>query len=306
MTYYLIDTENVACRWAQFAEKAGTDDVFILFYSKNVGAVSMKLFGPACLRGIRFSFVECHVGPSAMDFQMATELGRLVTLHPDDGYVVVSGDTGFDVVVKYWLARGVRISRECPEVAPKATKAATDKEAPEKTAPGDGPASDAGNAVAVEYHDRLRDLGLAGADLDAALDILTVAMRRPEKDRRMEAYGLFRKRYGKKEGLARYRTVKALVADIAARGPFPPAVPEAPGPAPSPAGKPTADRPGTLDEAVAALGIELSDAQRTKLRNMFRHAKGTKNGRKIYRTQLADSFGAPKGTKIFLATQALL
>ena len=54
MKYWLVDTENVAKSWQPFAERAESGDVFILFYSKNVGPVSMSLFGPACLKGVRF------------------------------------------------------------------------------------------------------------------------------------------------------------------------------------------------------------------------------------------------------------
>ena len=289
MKYYLVDTENVARHWVQYAEEADAGDIFLLFYSKNVGAVSMSLFGPACLRGVRFSFIECYVGPSAMDFQIATELGHLVTLHPDDAYVIISKDKGFDPVVRYWRDRGIRISREAPAAVL------------------------ASGGVAVEYQTRLAALGITGPDLRTATDILILAMRLPEKKRRTDVYTRFLKHYGRQDGLSRYNTVKHLAADIAAHGPFPPAVPETASasgaerqPSDNPADRKTAGRPGTLGEAISALDIKLSGKQLEKLSNIFRNAYKLKNSKTIYKEQLSQSFGSSEGTRIFEATEFLL
>ena len=77
LTYYLVDTENVAQRWIRTVADAAPGDTFLLFYSHNVGTVNMSAFGPGCLRGIRFEFIGCAVGSNAIDFQICTELGRL-------------------------------------------------------------------------------------------------------------------------------------------------------------------------------------------------------------------------------------
>lgn len=300
MTYYLVDTENVARRWTQYTEKAEAGDIFLMFYSKNVGAVSMGLFGPAYMRGVQFGFIECHVGPSSMDFQMATELGRLIALHPDAEFSIISKDTGFDPVVMYWRDRGIRISREEPEIIPaKAAAAAALAPAPEPIAPPD-PTAVPEPTVAKEYKTRLGALGLTESDLCVATGILMAAMRQPEKNRRTDAYNRFLKRYGAQDGLSRYRVVKDLVADIAVHGPFPQARTD------NQTEDGTAELPRTLNEAVSVLDIEFSSKQLEKLSNMFQHASRMSNKKGIYRKQLSESFGVSQGTEIFKATEFLL
>ena len=323
MKYYLVDTENVATRWTQCAEKAEPGDMFILFYSKNVGAVSMGLFGPACLRGIRFDFVECHVGPNALDFQLATELGRLVALHPEAGFSIVSRDAGFDPVVKYWRDRGVGISREGPAVGPAAkpevSRAAADSQADPVPGQPAGPVPDQPENPAAphvhtaqhEYQKRLQAVGLAGSDLHVAMGIITAAMRQPAKRRRIDACNRFRQRYGTQDGLSRYNALKELIADIAANGPFPPDAAGTAGAsgaeqAPPPPADGSAGNPGPLDEAISGLGITLTAKQHEKLSNMIRHARKTQNKQGVYRKQLKESFGTSKGDRIFEATEYLL
>ena len=170
----------------------------MLFYSKNVGPVSMSLFGAACMKGVRFDFVECRVGANAMDFQLVTELGRLIAIHPEEHFVILSKDCGYDVVVRYWQDRGIYIKREPLFV-----------NTPERT-------------VQHEYEARLSGLGLMGKELYVAADILMRAMQLPQSERKITAYNSFQKHYGAKEGQDQYRVVKDLVKDLTMHGPFPP------------------------------------------------------------------------------------
>lgn len=197
LTYYLVDTENVANGWQPFAEDAQAGDVFILFYSKNVAPVSMSLFGAASMRGVRFDFVECRVGTNAMDFQLVTELGRLVAIHPGDEFVILSKDHGYDVVVRYWQDRNIGVKRESLFL-----------NTPER-------------AVRYEYESLLSGLGLMGKELHVAVDIFMQAMKLPQNERKIKTYNSFQKHYGAKEGRERYRVVKDLVKDLAIHGPFP-------------------------------------------------------------------------------------
>ena len=230
MTYYLVDTGNVAQRWTASVAKAETGDVFLLFYSHNVGAVSMSAFGPGCLKGVRFEFVGCSVGTNAMDFQICTELGRLVALHPDAAFRILSGDGGFDAVVHYWEDRGVNVRREPLSISKDA----------------DGELS-----VRNMYKGMLREIGLTGDDQAVAAGILVAAMRLPQNERKLNALNRFTKRYGAEEGRARYAQVKDLVRHISMEGPFPP--PEAKdGKDAIPAMKPAAKKPGRPAKPVPA------------------------------------------------------
>ena len=248
MKCYLVDTENMAQRWAQYIDEAGDGDLFVLFYSKNVGPVSMRLFGPACMKGIRFSFIECHVGSNAMDFQLVTELGRMVALRPADEYTIVSADAGYDPVVRYWRDRGISVARKAP--ATPSAKPAKPDNVQQSARPGPSKAhpqlaqdavreylerKEAKSTPAVaalsekevraEYKTRLKAVGVEGGDADVAVGILIAAMRRKPQQRRTDAYNRFTKRYGAKDGLIRYRAIRPVVSDIIVRGPFPPTDP---------------------------------------------------------------------------------
>ncbi len=50
-------------------------------------------------------FIHCDNGTdNALDFQLSTYLGSLTVKNPDDNLIIVTRDTGFDVVVKFWAA----------------------------------------------------------------------------------------------------------------------------------------------------------------------------------------------------------
>ena len=57
------------------------------------------------------SFIECCEGSNALDFQLCTELGWRVHQDPEREFVVVTNDTGFDAVIKYWKQRHLAVRR---------------------------------------------------------------------------------------------------------------------------------------------------------------------------------------------------
>lgn len=109
---------------------------------------------------------------------------RSLADYPDAEFSIVSKDTGFDPVVMYWQDRGIRISREEPEIAPAKTAAAAalapvpePTVLPELTAVPEPAAAleltaSPDPTVAKEYKTRLGALGLTGADLCVATGIL--------------------------------------------------------------------------------------------------------------------------------------
>lgn len=61
--------------------------------------------------------------PNALDFQLATELGRLAERHGTGcAFHIVSNDKGFDCLSPYWAERGCRVDRVGVDLEkPKAT-----------------------------------------------------------------------------------------------------------------------------------------------------------------------------------------
>lgn len=131
---YLVDMENVALRWVFYLQTATAEDEFLLFYSKNTTCsltfpvVQMLFDSEAKIRCI-----PCYVGENAMDFQLCSELGFCIAGNKATKYAIVSGDTGYDPVVKHWQDMGVFVERMVPggdskeiidAMTPDATKAA--------------------------------------------------------------------------------------------------------------------------------------------------------------------------------------
>lgn len=313
LTYYLVDTENVAQRWIRTVADAAPGDIFLLFYSHNVGAVNISAFGPGCLRGIRFEFIGRSVGSNAMDFQICTELGRLVALHPGDSFCILSGDGGFDAVVRYWRDRNVDVRREAPAI-------------PEE--------HDLERSVRDVYKTMLRDAGVTGDDLAVAAGILVAAMRLPQNERKLNTLNRFTARYGAEDGRSRYNQIKDVVKHISVEGPFPEGMPRADvaeasgvddGQSPKTqdpklgksgqsapgtkgearAAKPAAEAPKRLSDKVKAVVPNLNAKEAVHITNIVNRAK-QKGDASILRKGLESSYGPNRSKMLYALTVGLL
>ena len=254
MTYFLADTENIADRWYSSALDADPGDVFLLFYSDSgKKRQSYDIFTRASLQGVNFRFVKCYnKRENALDFQLTAYLGILFASHPNDRFVILSRDEGFDPAVLFLQDLGADVRRFAPPVRtviPAPALARTYDEAvlpadPASATPSSGslpddtpavlpvPKSEArqfidslpscDRGVAGYYEKGLLKLGVTGErDLAEAVEVLYEAMKAPPSARKAATYRAFLRRYGIKDGQARYRPIKDFVAGIAANGPVP-------------------------------------------------------------------------------------
>ena len=83
-------------------------------------------------------WIKCFEGQNALDFQLVTELGSCLSQNGSREYIIVSNDTGYDAVVRYWQQKGCSVRRikgtDCEKGAPeerrqeeKAEKAVSEK-----------------------------------------------------------------------------------------------------------------------------------------------------------------------------------
>ena len=56
--------------------------------------------------------ILCYAGKNGLDFQMVSYLGYLIKTAPKSEYIIVSNDTGFDAVVKFWSDREIEVCRK--------------------------------------------------------------------------------------------------------------------------------------------------------------------------------------------------
>lgn len=115
MKSYFVDVENVAT--------LGFIDLHNLSKSTTVYYfVSDKCYRPSYTEIESLIKAKCKVefihsvlqGANALDFQLSTYIGNLIGRRGESSkheYIIVSGDKGYDAIVKYWQQFDVNISR---------------------------------------------------------------------------------------------------------------------------------------------------------------------------------------------------
>lgn len=126
-TYYLIDFENVRSGGLSGSESLKKTDHIIIFFTHNAGKIDMNALmntGDADI-----SYVEVPVGKQSADFHICSYLGYLAGKNEGKGFkvVIVSKDTGFDLVLPYWNKKpGIEVKR-LKQVSEKVKKENKDK-----------------------------------------------------------------------------------------------------------------------------------------------------------------------------------
>ena len=117
MSTYLIDTENVATAWLPIAKTAQRQDRIVLFYTDAVHHQNLTIPELAELsRSVcHIDAIYCFCGNNALDFQLVSELGRMIAKRPAEHYFILSRDTGYDSVTAYWNQQNIHVTRIEPE-----------------------------------------------------------------------------------------------------------------------------------------------------------------------------------------------
>lgn len=108
---YFVDSENVGDNWISLLDTVAEDDEILIFYTAKSPHMSYKNLIILKNSPKEVSFIECCEGNNALDFQLCTELGYRVNNIGDGEYIIVTNDTGFDAVVKYWKNKQVAVKR---------------------------------------------------------------------------------------------------------------------------------------------------------------------------------------------------
>jgi hypothetical protein len=84
------------------------------------GFPSTRACGSSSALGIAIEWIQIDGnGPNALDFHIACHLGEGIARTPQTEFVIVSRDTGFDPLLRYMKARGLRCRREAPAATAK-------------------------------------------------------------------------------------------------------------------------------------------------------------------------------------------
>lgn len=120
---YLIDSENINDVWVELLQVLEDGDEILVFYTDK--SAHMGYDRIVCLmeqkRGA-VHWIKCFEGQNALDFQLVTELGSCLSQNGSREYIIVSNDTGYDAVVRYWQHKGCSVRRikgtDCEKGAP--------------------------------------------------------------------------------------------------------------------------------------------------------------------------------------------
>lgn len=121
---YLVDSENIGSGWSQLLASMTEADRMFVFYTDKSPYISYENL----LQVIAYCnipvFLKCYEGKNALDFQLVSELGFKLCESPEDEFIIVSDDYGYDAAVKYWAERNYNVCR----IGKKLCKPATPKQ----------------------------------------------------------------------------------------------------------------------------------------------------------------------------------
>lgn len=108
---YLVDTENVGAVWKYLFQFATNTDDILLFYTENTPFLSYNDLEYILSYKERFTMIKCYTGNNALDFQLVSYLGFLMKTGAKTQYIIVSNDTGYDAMIRFWSDRERNVSR---------------------------------------------------------------------------------------------------------------------------------------------------------------------------------------------------
>lgn len=108
---YLVDSENVGDIWVPLLAASQPEDEVIVFYTQKSPHMNYENVRMLKETDKEANFIKCFEGSNALDFQLVSELGYRLRENQECDYVIVSNDTGFDAVVRYWSLRQMSVRR---------------------------------------------------------------------------------------------------------------------------------------------------------------------------------------------------
>ena len=109
--YFLIDYENVHEKGLIGYDRLSSGDTIIFFCSENASNLNGLILASLQQKNIDFQIKDTKIGTkNAMDFQLATEVGRLVGSNPNENRcIIISQDNGLQAVAEYWKKENITV-----------------------------------------------------------------------------------------------------------------------------------------------------------------------------------------------------
>ncbi len=110
-TFYLIDYENVHGEGLSGCQDLGENDYIVIFFTQNAKNIDMRDISNHGLADL--DMIEVPAGKQSADIHISSYLGFLAGKYGKEcTVVIVSKDTDFDNVIKFWKEKtGIKASR---------------------------------------------------------------------------------------------------------------------------------------------------------------------------------------------------
>lgn len=120
-TYYLIDFENVHNEGLENLDSLNPGDHVHIFYTENALNISLDIILSKGM-GVEIVGHKVPVRKQSLDMHLVSYLGYLLGNHTEQcAYVIVSKDTDYDNIIKYWRDKGYKQIKRKAQVVEKAS-----------------------------------------------------------------------------------------------------------------------------------------------------------------------------------------
>lgn len=223
-TTYFVDTENVGCRWSSLLSECKQTDKFILIYTAKSPPLPMELFAQIISSHRKVECVISDRGPNALDFTLATELGRRVerdsAKKTKQRYVIVSNDKGYNAVLSHLMRQGVEVLRKelpSPDVSRKTLALPSDCTELDMS-------SSENDHILQKYREIMRQYpGVTESDIKiCSRYLLNSMLRNDPATRKISLNNMLASHFGSTQKAGEmYQRIKHAIQYIAENGPFP-------------------------------------------------------------------------------------
>ena len=222
-TFYLIDYENVNSDGLIGCDKLTKTDHIIIFFTKNAMKINMTEI--ANHGDAELVMIEVPAGKQSADIHIGSYIGYLAGINKgkDCSIVVVSKDTDFDNVIKFWKTKtGVKTSRvqQIKVSTPKITTAKQTTTSKKVLSKYDKPTkamsvnktTGAGKNKTTVNTKIMQLLSKSGFDNDIVTFVASTVVKNIDvKNGKQQIYRTIISKYGQNKGLNIYNHIKKHV-----------------------------------------------------------------------------------------------
>ena len=103
MSIFLIDYENVNLEGFNGLSNCTENDYIKIFYTKGAETLTFGLHRRLSESKSKIEYYKVENGSkNALDFQLSSYLGYLISSNPNEKYYIVSKDKGYEILTNFW------------------------------------------------------------------------------------------------------------------------------------------------------------------------------------------------------------